>query len=112
MGGIYLLNIILAQSNAAQPGYSAFASIIIPLGLMFLILYFLILRPQKREQQRHQNMLNNLKRGDKVITAGGIIGRIHSIGDRTVVLDLGNKVKVEFLKSTIREVINEEMELK
>ena len=63
-----------------------------PLILMFVIFYFLLIRPQQKRTKEHKLMLSQLKRGDKVITAGGIFGRIVDLDDNTVSLDLGNSV--------------------
>lgn len=61
-----------------------------PLILMFVIFYFLLIRPQQKRAKEHKRMLSELKRGDKVITAGGIYGRIVDLDENVVTLDLGN----------------------
>lgn len=63
-----------------------------PILFMFVIFYFLLIRPQQKRAKEHKKMLSELKRGDKVITAGGIYGRIIELDDATVTLDLGNSV--------------------
>lgn len=68
---------------------------------IFLILYFLLIRPQQQRQKKLKAMLGALKRGDKVITNGGIIGTIVGLDDNKAVLKIADNVKVEFQKSAI-----------
>lgn len=70
--------------------------------MMFAILYFFMIRPQQKKQKELQNMVANLKKGDKVVTNGGIIGTISSIQEKYVVLNVGDSdTKLELLKSAI-----------
>ena len=74
-----------------------------PFILMIAIFYFLLIRPQQKRQKETQNMINALKKGDKVVTAGGILGTITSIQNDYVVLKVGDneQTKMEILKSSI-----------
>lgn len=72
-----------------------------PFLLMMVIFYFLFYRPQKKEQQKRNEMLNSLKKGDRVITAGGMYGTITAITEKTVTLKLAEKVEVEFTRASI-----------
>lgn len=73
-----------------------------PIVLMFVIFYFLLIRPQQKKQKDLQTMIANLKKGDKVVTTGGILGTISSLQDDYVVLLVGNsETKMEVLKSAI-----------
>ncbi len=86
---------------------SGFASLI-PLILIFVIFYFFLIRPQQKKVKEHKLMVENLKRGDKVITSGGIIGTVERIidGDKAEIAITDN-VKVEVIKSTgIQALIN------
>ena len=86
---------------------SGFAQLI-PLILIFVIFYFLLIRPQQKKVKEHKLMVENLKRGDKVITSGGIIGTIERIidGDKAEI-SITDNVKVEVIKSTgIQALIN------
>ena len=58
-------------------------------GFMFVIFYFLLIRPQQKKAKSHKEMLNNLKRGDSVITTGGFYGRIAEIKDNVIILEIG-----------------------
>ena len=73
----------------------------IPLILIFVIFYFFLIRPQQKKVKEHKIMVENLKRGDKVITVGGIVGRIDRIVDgEKVEVEISDNVKVEIIKST------------
>lgn len=74
-----------------------------PLILVFIIFYFLLIRPQQKRQQELQKMVEGLKKGDKVVTAGGIIGVITSVQNDYVVIKVGDNenTKIEVLKSAI-----------
>ena len=82
------------------------------MGLMFLVLYFLIFRPQRKKQKEHQNMIENLKIHDTIITTGGIIGKIVNIKkDKNILVvrvDETNNTKIEFQRNAVSGVINEE----
>ena len=78
-------------------GFGAFA----PLILMFVIFYFLLIRPQQKKQKQHRQMLTSLKKGDRVITSGGLYGRITGITDTTVTLEISEKVRVKVGRSNI-----------
>jgi len=67
-----------------------------------------LIRPQIKEKRRHQEMLQNLKRGDRVITTSGIFGKIVDIGEQSIALDVGNKVRIDFLKSAIQALQEED----
>ena len=74
---------------------------LIPLILIFVIFYFFLIRPQQKKIKEHKIMVENLKRGDKVITVGGIIGTIDRIVDgEKVEVEIADNVKVEIIKST------------
>lgn len=84
-------------SAGAGGGFGA----LIPLVLMFVIFYFLLIRPQQKKQKTHQEMLNNLKKGDKVITSGGLCGEITGITDTKLTLEIAPKIRVKVLRGSI-----------
>ncbi|MBN2497585.1 MAG: preprotein translocase subunit YajC [Deltaproteobacteria bacterium] len=73
----------------------------VPILLMFAIIYFLIIRPQQKQQKRLQLMLSELKRGDKVITNAGIFGSITGLTDHTATLEVAKNVHIKVLRSQI-----------
>jgi preprotein translocase subunit YajC len=88
---------LLAQGGTAAEGLISF----MPLIIIFVIFYFLLIRPQQKKQQQHKTMLSNLKRGDKVITTGGLFGTIEGLTDTTLQLKIANQVKVTVSRSAI-----------
>ena len=92
--------LVLLQAAAGQG--SALTQMIIPFGMMFLIFWFLILRPQKKEQEAHQKFLGGLKSGDEVITASGIVGRVTAVEEKLVTLEIARGTKIQILKAQIQ----------
>ena len=86
----------------------------IPLILIFVIFYFFLIRPQQKKVKEHKIMVENLKRGDKVITVGGIVGTIDRIIDaEKVEVEIADNVKVEIIKSTgIQSLVTANQEIK
>ena len=96
-----------AQTAGAAGGAgSAFASFM-PLILIFAIMYFLLIRPQQKKMKELKAMVDALRKGDQVLTQGGIIGKISRVGDDGVVeVEIADGVKVKVIKSTIVQVMN------
>jgi preprotein translocase subunit YajC len=80
---------------------SAFLPLIILVALFFGVMYFFMIRPQRKRQQEHTQLIEGLKRGDRVITAGGIYGEVDSIDEETVVLNLEAGGKLRLSKYSI-----------
>jgi preprotein translocase subunit YajC len=77
-----------------------------PLVLIFVVFYFMMIRPQQQRQKQHKTMLEALRRGDKVVTAGGIIGTVAKVvSDTEVAVDLADNVRVRVVRSTITQVL-------
>jgi len=77
----------------------------LPFILIFVIMYFLIIRPQRTKQKRHQEMIANLRRGDTVVTSGGLIGKVAKVVDESELqIDLAENVRVRIARSMIVEV--------
>ncbi len=73
-----------------------------PFLLIFLIFYFLLIRPSQKERRKQQELLDNLKSGDRVVTTGGILGTVHSITDNIVQLKIGDKIRISVLRNAVR----------
>ena len=87
---------------------SGFAQFI-PLILIFVIFYFFLIRPQQKRVKDHKTMVESLKRGDEIITSGGIIGTIERVmEDDRIEVDIGENVKVQIIKSTITSLLKKE----
>ncbi|SDE36350.1 preprotein translocase subunit YajC [Paracoccus isoporae] len=94
-----------AYAQAAGGGAGAIAQFI-PLILIFVIMYFLILRPQQKRVKEHRNMVEALKRGDQVITQGGLIGKVTDVKDDELTVEIAQGVKVRVVRATIAQVVN------
>ena len=82
-----------------------FISTLVPLALLFGIFYFLLIRPQQQRIKVHQQMVEAVKRGDTVVTAGGLIGRVAKVkDDGEIMVEIADNVQVRVLKSTLTEV--------
>ncbi|MES1202061.1 MAG: preprotein translocase subunit YajC [Pseudomonadota bacterium] len=82
----------------------AFIVQVAPLALIFIVFYFLMIRPQQRRMKAHQEMITALKRGDVIVTSGGLIGKVKSVQDDEVRVELAPNVEVRVVRSTISEV--------
>ncbi|MGD8427402.1 MAG: preprotein translocase subunit YajC [Balneolaceae bacterium] len=74
------------------------------LGAIFLIFYFFIIRPQSQRQKEIQKMVDNIEKGDKIVTSGGMIARVTTVDEDTVLAEIDNGVKARFKKSSITDV--------
>jgi preprotein translocase subunit YajC len=74
---------------------------LVPIALVLVIFFFLVIRPQQRERRRREEMLTALKKGDRVITSGGLVGTVVGLTERRVTLKFGESVRVECLRSAI-----------
>ena len=97
---MYIVPVLQA---AAQQG--GIISMVLPIALIFVIFYVFIIRPQNKKQKETQKMIDALKKGDKVITIGGIHGVISSVKDQTVIVKVDDDAKIEFTRSAVASVI-------
>ena len=96
-------------STSVAPAATAGLTNFIPLILIFLVFYFLLIRPQQKKMKEHQNVLNTLKNGDKVHTNSGIFGIVKAIDtkENTVDLEIASNVVIKILKPSISDVIRD-----
>ncbi len=78
-------------------GFSTF----IPLILMFVIFYFLLIRPQQKKTKEHRQMISSLKKGDRIVTSGGLHGRITGLSDTTLTVEIADKVRVKVSRASV-----------
>jgi preprotein translocase subunit YajC len=104
-GSVAHIIMILATFFQASPS-SGFSSFLIPLGLMFAIMYFMVIMPQQRQRKKVQEMLSAIKTGDRVITSGGIYGTINGLDGDSVILKIATdpQVKIRVARSAIAQV--------
>src|SRR6187455_3268613 len=94
-----------AQGAASPFGDGGLVTSLLPFVLIFVIMYFLILRPQQKRVKTHQEMVKNVRRGDTVITNGGLVGRVTKvIDDAEIEMELSDEVRVRQMRSMIADV--------
>lgn len=95
-----------AYAQAAGASGSSFSTMLVPLVLIFVIMYFLIIRPQRAQMKKHQEMINAVRRGDNVITGGGFVGKVTKVFDDLgeVEVELADNVRVRIIRSTLSSV--------
>jgi preprotein translocase subunit YajC len=76
-----------------------------PIALMFIVLYFLLIRPQQKRTQEHKSMVQALKRNDEIVTTGGIYGRVQSIADDVLVLEIAPNVRIRLEREQVASVV-------
>ncbi len=101
-----LISPAYAQAGGAPAGGDFFVSLM-PLVLIFVVFYFLLIRPQQQKVKLHRQMVEGLKRGDQVVTAGGILGKVTRVeaGDATLMVEIAPNVQVKVARHTISEVV-------
>ncbi|MFN7056178.1 preprotein translocase subunit YajC [Hyphomonas sp.] len=94
-----------AAAQAAPAGPSIWTQILFFLPLI-LIFYFLLIRPQQQRAKKHTEMVNGIKRGDTIVTSGGLIGKVNKVNDNELSVDLADNVRVRVIKAMVIEVRN------
>lgn len=94
-----------AYAQAAQPIARNPLLELVPFVFIFIIFYFLLIRPQQNARKKHMEMIAAVKKGDEVVTAGGIVGKVTKVvDDKEVLVEIADKVSVKVLRSTLSEV--------
>ena len=81
----------------------------LPIIFIFVIFYFLLIRPQQKQKKEHQNLLSNLREGDNVLTSGGIYGRVTGIKDDKITVEISDKVRVKVNRGHIAGVVKQDV---
>ncbi len=107
-----LIKEALAQGAGAAGGGSDMLFSMLPLVLIFVVFYFLLIRPQQQKMKAHRAMVSSVKRGDKVLTSGGIYGSVVKVedADDVAVVEIAKDVRVRVARSTISDVVNKTMQ--
>ena len=97
-----------AYAQAAGPSGAFDIISLLPLVLIFVVFYFLLIRPQQKKMRDHRAMVDAIKKGDQVVTAGGIIGKVAKVeaGESTVMVEIAPNVQVKVARHTISDIIN------
>jgi len=101
-----MLNIMFAFSSpSGTEGSPSMITSFIPILLIFVIFYFLLIRPQQKKQKQHQAMVASLRKGDRIVTNGGIYGTVVDVKEHVIVLRISEDVKIELVKNAVATVI-------
>ena len=95
-----------ATGAGAPDAFGSMLTTFLPLILVFVVFYFLMMRPQQQKMKALQTAIANLKKGDQVITSGGILGKVSKVADPYVELEVAANVKIQVVRATITEVLS------
>ncbi len=94
-----------AAAGAAAPGGAAsFFIQMMPLALIFIIFWFLLIRPQQQRQKQHRAMIDAVKKGDSIVTGGGLVGKVTKVDGDIVEVEIASGVKVKAIKATLSDI--------
>lgn len=91
--------------GAPVPPQPSLLSLAFPMGLMLLVFYFLMFRPQQKKMKEHEAMVNALQKGEEVITQAGLFGKVVGVADRVLTIEIADNVKVKMLKNQVASVV-------
>ena len=104
------MDLLIAMAPQGGDGGGSMVSTIIMFGAIFLIFYFMIIRPQQRKAKEREKLLSNLEKGDKVVTSGGIHGIISGLDEKTCLLQVSDNLKLKVERSAIGTVLSKKGE--
>ena len=109
MGNLSFWELVLAQEQPGPQG-SPFGALMLPMLAILFLWYFLILRPQRRDQVKREEMLRSLKKNDRVVTIGGVIGTVANLSadGKEVTLKVDDNTRIKFLRSSIQTILTED----
>src|SRR5512146_594544 len=93
-----------AYAQAAQDTFGMLNSLLIPTMLIIGIMYFLMIRPQQKRLKEHRDMVAAIRRGDTIVTSGGIIGKVAKVDENELQVEIADGVKIKVVRSTVSEV--------
>lgn len=99
----FFINNAWAQSSQAPAG-GGMGSLFM-FGLLFVVFYFFLIRPQLKQQKEHKQMVEGLARGDEVVTSGGLLGRINEVGDNFLLLEIAKDIEVKVQKQSVSAIM-------
>jgi preprotein translocase subunit YajC len=101
---VFISNAYAQTAGAAAGGMSSLTQML-PLVLMFVVLYFIMIRPQMKKQKEHKAMIDALGKGDEVVTGGGLLGRITKVDEQYVSVEIAGNVVVQLQRSAVVQVL-------
>jgi preprotein translocase subunit YajC len=102
---VFIADAFAQAAPAAQGGTESTLLSLLPLVLMFVVLYFIMIRPQMKRQKEHKAMVEALAKGDEVVTAGGLLGKIAKLGDTYLHVEVANGVEIQIQRSAVVQVL-------
>ena len=104
---MFISSAFAQTAPAAAAGGDAQSSLMsmLPIILMFVVLYFVMIRPQMKKQKEHKAMVEALAKGDEVVTAGGVLGRVSSLGENFIGVEIASGVEVQVQRSAVVQVL-------
>ncbi|MFN3297742.1 preprotein translocase subunit YajC [Caldimonas sp.] len=102
---MFIADAFAQAAPAAQGGTESTLLSLLPLVLMFVVLYFIMIRPQMKRQKEHKAMVEALAKGDEVVTAGGLLGKIAKLGDTYLHVEVANGVEIQIQRSAVVQVL-------
>ncbi|MCL2209344.1 MAG: preprotein translocase subunit YajC [Treponema sp.] len=108
----FILPLLMAPpaGGAESAGAGGLLGSLVPFALIIGIFYFLIIRPQSKKRKETEKMLASIKKGDKIVTIGGVYGTVQNVKDTTVIIKVDDNVKIEFLRSAISNILSSKEE--
>lgn len=102
-----MINIAYAMGagGTGTGGGSGGITAFIPLIIMFAIFYFLLIRPQQKRNKEHKELINNLRKGDRIISSGGLHGRVTGVSDTTLTVEIADKVRVKMARANVAGIV-------
>ena len=100
-----LISTAYAQTAAAGGDMQSSLMSILPLVLMFVVSYFVMIRPQMKKQKEHRAMIEALAKGDEIVTAGGMLGKVTKLGEAYISVEVTSGVEVQMQRSTVVQVL-------
>ncbi|MFC5524983.1 preprotein translocase subunit YajC [Rhodanobacter ginsengisoli] len=98
------ISAVIAQAAAPQPAGGGMYTIMMMVGL-FVLMYFMMIRPQMKRQKEHRALVAGLAKGDEVVTNGGIAGRVEEVGETFITIEIAANVKVKLQKGAVQQVL-------
>jgi preprotein translocase subunit YajC len=102
---VFISNAFAQSAPAAAGGAESSLLSLAPLVLMFVVLYFIMIRPQMKKQKEHRAMIEALAKGDEVVIAGGVVGRVSKLGESFVQVEVANNVELQVQRPSIIQVL-------
>ena len=101
----FFISDAFAQAPAGGAGEAGGLSFFVPLIILFVVFYFLAIRPQQKRAKEHRQLLEALKKGDEVVTSGGMLGRISKVGDTYLTVDVADGMEITIQRQAVQQVL-------